>query len=331
MNQLATLLGALALGAGVLGAGVLGAGVLGCTLLACSDKTQPVKRQAGSAMGSSETGGGARPGPASGKGASPTKRRAGARANAKGERAIGQAMQIKRGEDALAAGNAAEAVRHLEQALQILPGSPRTAEIHLLLGRAYERVGQPQRAVASFEKAVALEPANPAGHYLLALSYKQAKKLEAAHETIRRAIRLAPANLVYRFDRVTIELQRGRKLQAEKSYTEYEKRRDDLIAKLKTTTDPVRKRLLALNALAAVPTDEKNLTAIGQALDDPKPEVRAAAAHALGRSGTRNPALRKALQRRLKTESKPTVTQAIRQALATLPLPPQKTSPKKNQ
>jgi tetratricopeptide (TPR) repeat protein len=321
MGPLASLLGALA----------FGSGVLGCTLLACSDETQPVKRQTGSAMDNRKTGGGARPGPVTGKGASAERRRAGARPNAKAERAIGQAMQIKRGEDALAAGNPSEAVRHLEQALQTLPGSPRAAEIHLLLGRAYEREGQPQRAVASFEKAVALEPANPAGHYLLALSYKQAKKLEAAHEAIRQAIRLAPANLVYRFDRVTIELQRGRKLQAEKSYTEYEKRRDDLIAKLKTTTDPVRKRLLALNALAAVPTDEKNLTALRQVLDDAKPEIRAAAAHALGRSGTRDPTLQKALQRRLEAESKPTVTQAIRQALANLPQPPPKPNPKKNQ
>lgn len=274
----------------------------------CSENTRPVK---GTSRSSSKARPAVRTAPRAAMGPGTP---------SQAELSIQQAMQIKRGEDALAARRPAEALKHLSQALHTLPTSRRAAEIHLLMGQAYEMTDQHQLAIAAYEKAVALEPAQPAGHYLLAMAYKAAKRYDRAHAAIRKAISLAPRNLAYRFDRVTIELDRGWKLQAESSYREYEKRRNDVIALLKA--GDVRKRLLALAALAAVPSDRVNLTALQGVLADPKPEIRAAAARALGASGTRDPAVRKALQSRLESEQDATVSKALRGALARLPLPP---------
>lgn len=252
------------------------------------------------------------------------------------ERSISQAMEIKRAEDALAAGQAELALGHLRRALELLPTSPRAAEIHLLMGRAQEQAGAGQLALAAFEKAVALEPGNPAGHYLLALAYKSAKDLPRAHEAIVKAVTLAPMNLSYRFDRVTIELAQDRKVEAERSFTEYEKRRDDLIAQLKAAPaivpgDPTppkagakrddRKRLLALAALAAVPSDERILDALASVLGDPSTAVRTAAAQALGDSGTSDPKIRKALVERTANEKDAAVRKVLRETLTRLPEP----------
>jgi tetratricopeptide (TPR) repeat protein len=245
-------------------------------------------------------------------------------------------MEIKRAEDALGAGQTELALGHLKHALELLPSSPRAAEIHLLTGRAHEQTGAGQKAIAAFEKAVALEPGNPAGHYLLALSYKAAKDFPRAHEAILKAVTLAPMNISYRFDRVTIELELGRKAEAERSFTEYEKRRDELIAQLKegAGADPGggpagasppkrdhRKRLLALAALAAVPSDERILQALASVLGDPSPEIRTAAAQALGDSATSDPKIRQTLVERVDQEKDASVRKVLRDSLARLPQP----------
>lgn len=289
----------------------------------CSEKTRPVKGHGEQNDGVKQASSGAagrapgldpaRPGPS------------------QAERSITQAMEIKRAEDALLAGQPEVALGHLRRALTLLPSSPRAAEIHLLTGRAHEHAGAQEHAVAAFEKAVALEPGNPAGHYLVARSYKAANDLPRAHQAIQKAITLAPKNLAYRFDRVTVELAMDRKLEAERSFTEYERRRDDLIAELKagrgrtdpdtppSGTDDHRVRLLALAALAAVPADEKNLKALASALEDPSAEVRAAAARGLRESGTSDQEIREALVSRLPREKDATVHKVLREALAQFP------------
>lgn len=235
------------------------------------------------------------------------------------ERSIGQALQIKRAKESLAQQKPTLALTHLRQALATLPGSPRSAEIHFLTGRAHDMAGQAQQAMVAYEKGVAVEPSNPLGHYLLARSYKAARRLAQAHTSIRRAVSLAPRVLVYRFDRVTIELDLGKKQQGEKSYREYEKLRNDAIAQLKGGDD--RKRLAAAKELGSVPSDPINIRALRDGLAAKPPGLRTAVAQALADSGTPDPTVRKALSNRLAQEKDPTVQRAIRAALGKLPLP----------
>ena len=192
------------------------------------------------------------------------------------ERSIAQAMQIKRGKEELAQQKPTLALTYLRQALAKLPGSPRNAEIHFLMGRAYDMAEQPQQAMVAYEKGVAVEPSNPVGHYLLARSYKAAKRLAQAFTSIQRAVSLAPRVLVYRFDRVTIELDLGKKQEGEQSYRAYEKLRNDYIAQLKGGQD--KKRLAAVNALASVPTDPVNIRTLRFTLGDKSPALRTAVA-----------------------------------------------------
>lgn len=236
------------------------------------------------------------------------------------ERSISQAMHIKRGKEGLAQQKPTLALTSLRQALATLPGSPRTAEIHFLMGRAFDMAGQPQQAMVAYEKGVAVEPSNPLGHYLLALSYKMAKRLTQAYTSIQRAISLAPRVLVYRFDRVTIELDLGKKKLGEQSYRAYEKLRNDYIAQLKGGPD--KRRLAAANALGSVPTDPVNIRSLWRTLSDKNPVLRSAVAQALANSGTVDPEVRKALSAQLALEKDPGVQRAIRTALGKLPLTP---------
>lgn len=242
------------------------------------------------------------------------------------ERSITQALQIKRARSALAQQKPTLALTHLRQALATLPGSPRSAEIHFLTGRAHDMAGQASQAMVAYEKGVAVEPSNPLGHYLLARSYKAARRLAQAHASIRRAVSLAPRVLAYRFDRVTIELDLGKKQQGEKSYRDYEKLRNDLIAQLKGGDD--RKRLAAANGLGTVPSDPVNIQALRDALGAKEPGLRTAVAQALADSGTPDPTVRKALSNRLAQEKDPAVQRAIRAALGKLPLPKKAPTPK---
>jgi tetratricopeptide (TPR) repeat protein len=234
-------------------------------------------------------------------------------------------MLIKRGKESLAQQKPTLALTHLRQALATLPGSPRSAEIHFLMGRAFDMAGQAQQAMAAYEKGVAVEPSNPLGHYLLAWSYKTARRLGQAHASIRRAVSLAPKVLVYRFDLVTIELDLGNKQQGERSYRDYEKLRNDYIAQLKGGQD--KKPLAAVNVLGTVPADPVNIRALRDALNDKSPDLRSAVAQALADSGSGDPTVRKALSARLALEKAPDVQRAIRTALGKLPLSPKQSTP----
>lgn len=286
---------------------------LALTLLCagCSEKSQPLKRQP---RGETKAAMSARPV------FNPDKPGA---SNA--ERSISQALQIKRGREALALRKPTLALTHLRQALTILAGSPRSAEIHFLMGRAFDMADQAQQAMVAYEKGVAVEPSNPLGHYLLARSYKAAKRLEPAYTSIQRAASLAPKVLVYRFDRVTIELDLGKKQQGERSYRDYEKLRDQYIAQLKGGQD--KKRLAAVNALGSVPSDPVNIRALRDTLGHKNPALRSAVALALADSGSDDPAVRKALSAQLALEKDPDAQRAIRTALGKLPLSPQRPAP----
>jgi tetratricopeptide (TPR) repeat protein len=241
------------------------------------------------------------------------------------ERSITQALQIKRGQEALAREKPTLALPHLRQALATLPGSPRTAEIHFLMGRAFDMAGQAQQALVAYEKGVAVEPSNPVGHYLLARSYKAAKRFTQAYAAIRRAVSLAPKVLVYRFDHVTIELDLGKKQQAERSFRDYEKLRSDHIAQLKGGQE--RQRIAAANALGTVPSDPVNIHALRRALGAKSPAVRTAVAQALAESGSGDPTVRKALSAQLARERDADAQRALRTALGKLPLPPPRPAP----
>jgi predicted Zn-dependent protease len=93
-----------------------------------------------------------------------------------------------------------EALGYLQKAEA---GQPRLERVHLLLGKCYLRVNQPDKAKEELLEAVEEDPTDAAPHYLLALVYREAndpdssareravfekldvKKLEGAQRTIR--------------------------------------------------------------------------------------------------------------------------------------------------
>jgi tetratricopeptide (TPR) repeat protein len=271
----------------------------------CSGKSQPIRRQAAPAKPTGMTApltiDPERPG------------------DSEAARALSVAFLLKRAEEALRQRRSADALRDLGTALRNAPGSPRAAEIHLLMGRAQELEGRPEQALAEYEKVVALEPGNPLGHYAVALVLSSLERPGPAVDAMQKAVTLSPRRLVYRFDLVTMLLARDEKQRAEAAFTEYEKIRNDFIAQLRS--GPEAQRVDAARELGSVMSDELGLGALAATLADPSAVLRQAAALALGDSGSTAPGVRQALTDALAREKDAKVLETLRAALNALPPP----------
>ncbi|MFZ0957879.1 MAG: tetratricopeptide repeat protein [Candidatus Sulfotelmatobacter sp.] len=82
---------------------------------------------------------------------------------------------------------AQQALHYLVQAVAIAPQEFRA---HEQLGRAYERLGQMEKAQAEFEKAVAQAPQNPRLHYVLGQVYRKEGLAEKAKVEFDRSSEL---------------------------------------------------------------------------------------------------------------------------------------------
>lgn len=97
-------------------------------------------------------------------------------------------------------GSARDTLQSLSEAA---PGEPLA---WLNLGLVHLRMEQPEKAVASLEKAVDLAPALPAAHNLLGIAYRRAGRIDEAREAYTTALRndpgyaLAHYNLAVLFD-----------------------------------------------------------------------------------------------------------------------------------
>lgn len=99
-------------------------------------------------------------------------------------------------------GHALNAARHHAQAAVVLERAagkaPGKGSILEALGRAYYNSGQHDRARATFEALLEVDPSAHYAHYALGQSFKQLGRRREARTHLRLAVALHPTNRVYR-------------------------------------------------------------------------------------------------------------------------------------
>ena len=118
----------------------------------------------------------------------------------------------KQAEPALAAAQQADAA---------LPGQPAILDA---LGRAQQAAGQPNQALATFNKLIALQPGNPLAHMRIADIKIAAKDNDAAIESLKRAVSTKPDAVLPLQRLFALEVQAGRYAEALKLARDLQKR-----------------------------------------------------------------------------------------------------------
>ena len=101
---------------------------------------------------------------------------------------------LQRGHDLLTQRHFAQAAVVLERADRDEPGK---ASILEALGRAYYNSGQHERARATFEQLLEIDPSAHYAHFALGQSLKQLGQRDAARTHLRLAVALSPSSDVY--------------------------------------------------------------------------------------------------------------------------------------
>ncbi|MEX1169379.1 MAG: tetratricopeptide repeat protein [Chloroflexota bacterium] len=119
-----------------------------------------------------------------------------------------EAPEVEAGDDArettydlLQRGHALLERRHFAQAAIVLERAdrqePAKGSILEALGRAYFNSGQAERARATFEALLEIEPSSHYAHYAIGQSLKRLGRAERARTHLRLAVALAPQNALY--------------------------------------------------------------------------------------------------------------------------------------
>jgi tetratricopeptide (TPR) repeat protein len=102
---------------------------------------------------------------------------------------------LQRGETLLDRRHFAQAAIVLERADRLEPGKGSILEA---LGRAYFNSGQSERARATFEALLEVDPSSHYGHYALGQSLKRLGRRREAGTHLRLAVALSPSTNLYR-------------------------------------------------------------------------------------------------------------------------------------
>ena len=113
------------------------------------------------------------------------------------------------------------AVAAAQQADASLPAQPTILDA---LGRAQHAAGQPNQALATFNKIIALQPGNPSAYLRIADLKHATKDDDAAADTLRRAQAAAPDAVIPVQRLIALEVQRGRFAEALKAARDVQKR-----------------------------------------------------------------------------------------------------------
>jgi len=103
--------------------------------------------------------------------------------------------------DLLQRGQALLERRHFAQAAIVLERAdrrePARGSILEALGRAYFNSGQPERACATFESLLEIDPSSHYAHYAIGQSLKRLERTDRARTHLRLAVALNPSNALY--------------------------------------------------------------------------------------------------------------------------------------
>lgn len=103
--------------------------------------------------------------------------------------------------DLLQRGHALLERRHFAQAAIVLERAdrqePAKGSILEALGRAYFNSGQAERARATFEALLEIDPSSHYAHYAIGQSLKRLGRTERARTHLRLAVALSPSNALY--------------------------------------------------------------------------------------------------------------------------------------
>jgi len=102
---------------------------------------------------------------------------------------------LQRGHALLESRHHAQAAIVLERADRLEPGKGSIVEA---LGRAYYNSGQAERAAATFEALLEIDPSSHFGHYGLGQSLKRLGRRSEAATHLRLAVALSPDDRLYR-------------------------------------------------------------------------------------------------------------------------------------
>ena len=102
---------------------------------------------------------------------------------------------LQRGTALLDGRHHAQAAIVLERADRLEPGKGSILEA---LGRAYYNSGQAERAAATFEALLEVDPSSHFGHYALGQSLKRLGRRSEAGTHLRLAVALSPGTRLYR-------------------------------------------------------------------------------------------------------------------------------------
>ena len=102
---------------------------------------------------------------------------------------------LQRGHELMRMRHHAQAAIVLERAARAEPGKGSILEA---LGRAYYNSGQHERARATFEALLEVDPSAHYAHYALGQSFKQLGRPTEARAHLRLAVALAPGSALYR-------------------------------------------------------------------------------------------------------------------------------------
>ncbi len=102
---------------------------------------------------------------------------------------------LRRGEELIRGRHYAQAAIVLERAADAEPGKGSILEA---LGRAYFNSGQAERARATFEALLEVDPSAHYAHYALGQSLKRLGRLTEARTHLRMATALDPSSSLYR-------------------------------------------------------------------------------------------------------------------------------------
>lgn len=109
---------------------------------------------------------------------------------------------LQRGQALVKRRHHAQAAIVLERAARIEPGRGSILEP---LGRAYHLSGQFERARATFEQLVDIDPSGHWAHFALSQSLRKLDRLEEARTHVKLAIALSPRSELYRQAMVRLE------------------------------------------------------------------------------------------------------------------------------